>query len=237
MKPLLFIALDGLSTKEKETLEIAKQLSEIEGNIGFKLNLDYLLKESTGSAIRKLQRFGRPIFADIKMFNGTRTMKDVIRDLVELEVDYLNVYALVDDLLPKAIVIANGKKTKVLGLTMLTHFDKTYCQKHFKRSLQETVRHFSEVAVEAGCHGIILPGTTLEIVEDLNIIKLVPGIRPREYKDTRHKEEIEPEDAITAGADIIVVGGPVTKSANPVKSTNEILSRMEDGEGRRKYKK
>ncbi|MCK4891624.1 MAG: hypothetical protein KAS78_03065, partial [Candidatus Pacebacteria bacterium] len=70
MKPLLFIALDGLSTEEEKTLEIAEQLSKIEGNIGFKLNLDYLLKESTGSAIRKLQRFGRPIFADIKMFNG-----------------------------------------------------------------------------------------------------------------------------------------------------------------------
>ena len=234
MKPFLFIALDGLSAKEKETLEIAEQLSKIEGNIGFKLNLDYLLKEGTSSAIRKIQGFGRPIFADIKMFNGTRTMKGVIQDLVDLEVDYLNVYALADNLLPEAIAVAKDKKTKVLGLTTLTHFNKAYCQKHFKRSLLETVRHFSEVAMEAGCDGIILPGPTLEIVEDLNTIKLVPGIRPEGYKDTRHKEEIKDDDAIKAGADIIVVGGPIMKSDNPIESTNKILSRMKDGERRRK---
>ena len=234
MKPLLFIALDGLSIEEERTLKIAKQLSKIEGNIGFKLHLDYLLKEGTSSAIRKIQRLGCPIFGDIKMFNGTRTMKDVIRDLVELEVDYLDVYALADDLLPEAIAIADGKKTKVLGLTILTHFDEAYCQKHYKRSLRETVRHFSEVAIEAGCDGIILPGPTLEIVEDLNTMKLVPGIRPKEYKDTRHKEEIEPGDAIAAGADIIVVGGPIMKSDNPVGSAIKILSKMEDGERRRK---
>jgi orotidine-5'-phosphate decarboxylase len=234
MKPLLFIALDGLSTEEEKTLEIAERLSKIKGNLGFKLNLDYLLKEGTSSAIKKIQRFGRPIFADIKMFNGTRTMIDVIRDLIELEVDYLDVYALADDLLPEAIAIADGKKTKVLGLTILTHFDEAYCQKHFKRSLRETVRHFSEVAVEAGCDGVILPGPTLEIVSDFNIVKLVPGVRPEWYKDTRHKEETKEDDAIAAGADIIVVGGPIMKSDNPTESTNKILSKMEDGERRRK---
>lgn len=234
MKPFLFIALDGLSTEEEKTLEIAERLSKIKGNIGFKLNLDYLLKKGTSSAIKKIQRLGRPVFADIKMFNGTRTMRDVIQDLVDLGVDYLNVYALADDLLPKAIAVANGKKTKVLGLTTLTHFNEAYCQKHFKRSLLETVWHFSEVAVKAGCDGVILPGPTLEIVRNINTIKLVPGIRPEGYKDTRHKEEIKDDDAIEAGADIIVVGGPIMKSDNPIESTNKILSRMEDGERRRK---
>ncbi|GAH32741.1 unnamed protein product, partial [marine sediment metagenome] len=42
-KPFLFVALDGLMKKEKETLETAERLSDVEGNFGFKVSLDYLL--------------------------------------------------------------------------------------------------------------------------------------------------------------------------------------------------
>lgn len=229
MNPFLFVALDDLTTKEEKTLDIAEQLSYREGNFGFKLNLDYLLNRTKNLTvvIDSVQEFNRPVFADIKMWNGTRTMKSVIQTLVDLEVDYLNVYALADELLPKAIEITEGTETKVLGLTVLTHFNESYCQKHFKRSLPETVRHFSEVAVEVGCHGIILPGTTLNVVKDINVIKVVPGVRPKWYEeDDRHEEEIEPSDAVKNGADILVAGGPIMKSKYPAISLQKILSEM-----------
>lgn len=228
MNPFLFVALDDLTTKEEKTLSIAEQLSYREGNFGFKLNLDYLLNRTKNLTvvINSVQEFNRPVFVDIKMLNGTRTMKSVIQNLVDLEVDYLNVYALADGLLPKAIEITEGTKTKVLGLTVLTHFNEAYCQKHFKRSLAETVRHFSEVAVEAGCHGIILPGTTLNVVKDINVIKVVPGVRPKWYEDDRHEEEIEPGDAVKNGADILVAGSPIMKTKYPAISLQKILSEM-----------
>ena len=227
-QPFLFVALDDLGKKEKETLEIAEQLSGVEGPFGFKVNLDYLLNPtmSLKTALSQVQRFGRPVFADLKMWNGTRTMASVIRNLVDNEVDYLNVYALADDLLPGAVKIAEGSKTKILGLTVLTHFSEAYCQKHFRRSLRETVRHFAEVALERGCHGIILPGTALDIVQDLETEKVVPGVRPKWYKDTRHKEEIEPKIAVDQGADKIVCGSPIMKDADKVAALKRILSEM-----------
>jgi orotidine 5'-phosphate decarboxylase subfamily 1 len=227
-QPFLFVALDDLGKKEKETLEIAEQLSGVEGPFGFKVNLDYLLNPtmSLKTALSQVQRFGRPVFADLKMWNGTRTMASVIRNLADNEVDYLNVYALADDLLPGAVKIAEGSKTKILGLTVLTHFSEAYCQKHFRRSLRETVRHFAEVALERGCHGIILPGTALDIVQDLETEKVVPGVRPKWYKDTRHKEEIEPKIAVDQGADKIVCGSPIMKDADKVAALKRILSEM-----------
>jgi len=230
-RPFLWIALDDLAKKEKEmeTLAIAERLSKVEGYFGFKINLDYMLNStmSTRQTLWQIQqRFGRPIFADLKMWNGTRTMASVIKNLVDLGVDYLNVYALADELLPKAIQITEGTKTKVLGLTVLTHFNEAYCQKHFKRSLPKTVRHFAEVAVAAGCHGIILPGTALEVVADLDTIKVVPGVHPVWYKDTRHEEEIEPRVAIAKGANVLVCGSPIMKSENPVDALRKILSEI-----------
>lgn len=228
MKPFLWVALDGLADEEEKTLAIARQLSNINANFGFKINLDYLLNptKSLTEAICDVQEFGRPIFTDIKMWNGTRTMKSVMQTIIELEVDYLNVYALADDLLPKAIEITNGTNTKVLGITVLTHFNEAYCRKHFKRSLPEIVRHFSMVAVEAGCHGIILPGTALSVVEDINTIKVVPGVRPTWYKDDRHEEEVTPKDAVTNGADFLVVGSPIMNDDYPTTALGKILSEI-----------
>ena len=234
MKPLLLIALDSLADYEAVTLKIAERFLDVLGNFGFKVNLDYLLSREKGlkAALEPIQQFGRPLFTDLKMWNGTRTMASVIDSLVALRVDYLNVYALADELLPEAIRVTKGTKTKVLGLTVLTHFNEAYCQKHFRRSLSGTVRHFAEVAVGAGCHGIILPGTALEAVADLNTIKAVPGVRPLWYKDTRHEEEVEPRVAVERKADILVCGSPIMKSEDPVEALRRILNELEDPKSR-----
>lgn len=226
-KPFLFVALDGLVERPDETLQAARQLSESGGEFGFKINLDYVLQVGADPAVRIIKRLGRPIFTDLKMWNGTRTMASVIEQLVALGVDYLNVYALADNLLPKAVKLTAGTSTKVLGLTVLTHFNEAYCQRHFRRSLPETVRHFAEVSIDAGCHGLILPGTTLGVVSDLETIKLVPGVRPSWYQDTRHEEEITPKAAKEKGADILVCGSPIMKAEDPAQALLSILSEFE----------
>lgn len=227
-KPFLFVALDDLDKKEKETLEIAEQLNTVDGPFGFKANIDYLLNLTMNlkTALFQVQRFGRQVFADLKIWNGGRTMESVVRNLIEAGVDYLNVYALADTLLPRAIKAVEGSKTKILGLTVLTHYGEDYCQKHFRRTLRETVRHFAEVALEQGCHGIILPGTALDVVQDLQTLKVVPGVRPKWHQDTRHKEEVEPKGAVEQGADILVCGSPIMKSSDKIAALKRVLSEM-----------
>lgn len=230
-KPFLFVALDDLDKKEKETLEIAERLITVEGPFGFKMNLDYLLKHGLvglNTYARRIREFGRKTFADLKMWNGTRTMRSVIEMLVECEVDYLNVYALSDDLLPGAVKVAEGSKTKILAVTVLTHYDEDYCQKWFRRSLRETVRLMAETARDRGCHGIILPGTVLDVVHDLEIEKVTPGIRLPWYPaDARHEQEVEPRVAVERGATGLVCGGPIMKSVEKVGIDNvEALKRV-----------
>lgn len=225
-QPFLFVALDGLKKKTRETLTIAEQLLKVEGDFGFKVNLDYLLQKGIKAAVAGIRQFGKPIFTDLKMWNGKRTMASVAEDLVGAGVDYLNVYALADDQLSIAFQIANGSKTKILGLTVLTHYTEGYCQKHFRRSLAETVRHFAEVALDAGCHGIILPGTALEVVHDLKTIKVVPGVRPKWYEDSRHEQVTEPREAVEKGANILVCGSPIMKSSNKIEALKKVLLEM-----------
>ncbi len=228
MNPKLFIALDALSEREEETFGMAEQLVNVEGQFGFKLNLDYLLSpgRSIQARLQDIQSLGRPVFADLKMWNGSRTMASIAENLIAQGIDFFNVYALADELLSQTIKLVRDRDTKVLGLTVLSHFDERYCREHFRRSLPETVRHLSEVAFKSGCDGIILPGTTLQAVDDLDIIKVVPGIRPAWYQDRRHKETVKPREAMEKGADILVCGSPITKAANPVQALRKILKEI-----------
>lgn len=230
-KPLVFVALDGLATKRAETLKTAELLRWVKGgDFGFKVNLDALIDTEMGlrDILSPLQAFNRPIFADLKVFNGTRTMASLFAKLAALGVQYTNVWAQAEKLLPQAIKSVEGTQTKVLGLSVLTHYNEAYCQRHFGRDFPSTVRHFAQVAVENGCHGIILPGTQLSAVQDLDTFKVVPGVRPTWYHDDRHSEEAEiaPGQAVADGADALVCGSPIMKWGDPLEALGKILAEV-----------
>jgi len=71
-----------------------------------------------------------------------------------------------------------------------------------------------------------LPGTALDVVQDLQTIKVVPGVRPTWYQDTRHEEEIEPRIAVEQGADCLVCGSPIMKATNKIAALKRVLSEM-----------
>lgn len=212
--PQLFVAFDGLAKDFDETMKVLNELADTNEQFGIKFNLDSMIAEGMlvpNPYKNYIKCFGRPTFADIKMWNGSRTMESVVKHCVELGVDYVNVYALADKELAKAVKATEGSNTKILALTILSHYDDAYCQKWFRRTLKEAVVDFSRFAVDAGCHGIILPGTALNEVHGLDTIKVATGIRPLWYRDSRHEQEVTPRQAIADGADIIVCGSPILK--------------------------
>lgn len=225
----LAIALDALKTREKETLEKAYSLSQEPGEFGFKINDDYISSVGLREAFIRTKvaiSESRWLFTDIKMLKGGRTMAETAKEICDLGVRYLNLYALADKEIEPVIRAVEGSETKVLGLTVLSHFDESYCQDHFRRTFAETVRHLAKVAKNRGCHGIILPGTMLGEVADLDLIKCATGIRPLSYKDTRHEQEVTPAQAKAGGADIAVIGSPILKVSDPIAALREILAEV-----------
>ncbi|MCX6760327.1 MAG: orotidine 5'-phosphate decarboxylase [Candidatus Nealsonbacteria bacterium] len=224
-KPLLFVALDGLRGKRRDTLDAVRDMEPVNGNFGFKINLDCFMDQGVKPA-KYLISSSRPIFADTKTWNGKRTMTDIAKMLVDAGVDYFNVWVLADNQLEGAIKATEGSKTKVLGVTVLTHYDDAYCMKYFRRPLKEMVVFLTRQAQELGCHGVVLPGTCLPEVRYTSFIKAVPGIRTEEFEDDRHKQEVTPEFAVENEAKIIVCGSPIMKAVNKVAALENILTRM-----------
>ena len=131
-KPFLFVGLDY--ENPSEVAGFAEELTQVDRtNFGFKLNLDFILNTALlgdRKPFERVLKLGRPIFADLKMWNGKRTMTSIAEGLIKTGIDYFNVYSLADAPFLKAVVEAtNGTKTKVLGVTVLTHYDEDYCQR------------------------------------------------------------------------------------------------------------
>lgn len=231
-KPFLFVGLDYQDPAE--AVDLAEELSGVDrDNFGFKLNLDFFINTTLTGNTHYLERvfsLGKPIFTDLKMWNGKRTMTSIAERLVERRVDYFNVYALADEPFLESVVgITHGSDTKVLGVTVLTHYGEDYCQRMRGCSLREAVRKDAETAYSAGCHGIILPGTMLREVEDLPVEKLVPAIRPDWYGktgDNYQKQETSVREAIEGGADLLVCSSPIRKSPDRKLALIKTLDEM-----------
>ncbi len=211
MTTQLFVAFDDLKEGTPEFLAYMYDLSASGEPFSIKFNLDAVFKVGLPFAdlVAILKNRGRPVFADLKMWNGSRTMGDIVKKLVALSVDFVNVWAFADKELAKAVKAAEGSNTKVLGLTVLSHYDDLYCQKWFRRTLVEAVTDFSRFALEAGCNGIIVPAAMLDAVKDFNAIKVATGVRPEWYKDDRHAQEATPAQVAKGGADFAVCGSPI----------------------------
>lgn len=272
-EPLIWVALNNYSTPRgaleedrelndelpslenyedpKGPLELATYLNEsVDGNYGWKLNGDLLLEGDLGMIIEKFRNLGRPIFADLKLLKGGGTMSRIVDSVSDKDVEYTNIYAFADDLIKRS----TGKKTKLLGLTVLTHHPDEYYQEMFNKNKVPVIKSLSRRAYENGCDGLILPPTSLEALKTGGkylekifdeMYKVTPGIRPswderseKMDKDSKKKDKqsqkATPTEAFERGSNALVVGSPIYRSRehsidsrSPSKALESILEEIE----------
>lgn len=228
----LFIALDyDTQTQVLENASIfAKHSSDL---YGFKVNLDsffdFSSEKSFYTFIQQLKSFNKSIFVDLKMWNGLRTISNIVKACCEIGIDIINVYGHIGEyFLRELCSITKNYNTKLFVVTVLTHYDDEYCEFLYGNSMDTIVRKLSELAVKCGADGIILPATKLGVVNNLEIEKLCPGIRINSSNSNYQKQVSTPKFAINNGASYIVMGSPITKSKFPLQSLNNILKDLEN---------
>ena len=201
----IIVALDGIS--EKEALRIARLLKGLVW--GFKVN--DLLFESLG-VIVKLKKFGN-VFADAKLYDIPNTVTNSVRKLSTTGADMITVHASGGVEMMKAAKRSAGK-SKILAVTVLTSF-----QGNQKKMVLKLVRD----AEKAGLDGIVCSGLELKYLAKFSLLKVVPGIRPKDYnKKDDQKRTVTPKEAIKLGADYLVIGRPITKSKDPPQAFREM---------------
>ena len=127
-KPLLFIALDYREEDANNKIyKTAEQLSSINGQFGYKLNIDAVVRyDFIGDLVKRVASLGRPVFVDMKMGNGSSTMASITRDLCSRGVKIINAWAHLGPLLTKSVKVAQcSVPTIVAGCNVVSN---TRCQ-------------------------------------------------------------------------------------------------------------
>lgn len=126
-------------------------------------------------------------------------------------------------------------ETEVLGVTFPTSLGEQQAQQMFGCSVDEAVMRFAGMGVEAGIDGLISSPREVAALRQAfggSVSLNTPGIRPEwatvAGDDQNPDRVMTPANAITAGANRIVVGRPIVQAQNPrdavMRTLEEIAS-------------
>lgn len=194
----------------------------------YKIGLGMLTGGGMALANELKQEFGKEIFMDLKLFDIGTTIERAVRGITSYEIDFLTVQG--DPQVIQAAQEGKGDKlTKILAVTFLTSLDRTDLDNNLikKGDIEELVVERAIRAFEAGADGVIAsPMEAIKIKEApeaKNKIIVTPGIRPIGFEKSDQKRTTTPVDALSNGADYIVIGRPITESKNPRLEIEKIL--------------
>ncbi len=224
-------------------LEYVESLKESVGL--FKIGLELFI--SAGPEAVKAVKAAAPgcgIFLDLKLHDIPATVTNALSSASVLGVEFVTVHC--DDggpLLKAAVEAAassegsgSGKGLGVLGVTVLTSMSaeamvEAGIDSNRFAAPSELVLHRAAIAREAGCAGVICSPLEAREVKKANpyLLVITPGIRSADAPPDDQRRTATPYEAISAGADYIVVGRPIRNAADPVEAAALIAGEIERG--------
>ena len=224
-KKLIFCALDF--TNLQESINFTNKIKNHIG--GIKLGLEFFTKNGP-DGVEKIKKIGLPIFLDLKFHDIPNTVKQSIKNVLDLSPDYITVHLSGGYQMIKELNDIK-RKTKIIGVSMLTSLDdKDLKNMGVNFGKQNFINNLVKIGVKAGIDGIVCSPKEVEYLKKSykNLIFVTPGIRlPSENKDDQKRVE-SPKFAVKAGSDILVIGRSITKSKNPVNTLKKIVQNIND---------
>ena len=127
--------------------------------------------------------------------------------------------------------VHHAGELRVLAVTVLTSLDDgDLAEVGAQGPVSELVKRRAELAVRAGCHGIVASPHEVRAVRALvpeGFLIVTPGVRPAGSAAGDQKRVMTPREARAAGADLIVVGRPLRDAPDPAAMARAIIAELE----------
>ncbi len=230
MKEKLIVALD-VSSRE-EALNLVKQLHELAGM--FKVG-SQLYMAAGPSVIGDIAAAGGRIFLDLKFHDIPNTVARSAVEAARLGVSMLTIHSTGGRKMMESTVDAlretfGDKKPTVVAVTVLTSLDtRTLFEIGLEQPVDEQVQRLARLAEECGIDGVVCSPREVTLLrmtvrQDFKIV--VPGIRMSDQSAHDQQRTSTPKEAISAGADYIVVGRAVTGEPDPRLAMERLIQSL-----------
>ena len=183
---------------------------------GIKLGLEFFT--SCGiKGIEKIAKYELPLFLDFKLYDIPNTVKKSLQNILSYNPAYTTLHVSGGSRMLKECVDLKrelNSNTNLIGVTMLTSFDNDAINEiGMSGTVNKNVDNLSALAFDCRMDGIVCSPLEIRKVKETFGSKLkaiVPGIRNQTDNNNDQKRTLSAKKAIELGADVIVVGRPIT---------------------------
>ncbi len=234
-KERIILPLD-VDTAEK-AVELVEMLRDDVG--AFKVGLELVNSAGLGIFDRIRKAGASKIFYDCKFLDIPNTVAGAARAASKMGVWLFNVHCTGGTAMMKAAkqaaIEAAGEAgiqpPLVIGVTMLTSIDKQIMNNEIRipGDVADEVVHLARLAKDSGLDGVVASPHEIELIRAAcgpDFIIITPGVRPAGADIGDQKRVMTPAEAVSRGADYLVIGRPITKAEDPAAAARAIAAEL-----------
>lgn len=180
--------------------------------------------------VRTLVGNGFDVFLDLKFHDIPNTVAAAVSAAAELGVWMVNVHAVggpaMLDAARASLEPFGAQAPLLIAVTVLTSMDEAQLRAvGIDATPAQHVLRLAQLARDHGMDGVVCSAeetTQLRARLGADFVLVTPGIRPAgAARDDQHRIAT-PASALAAGSDYLVIGRPITRSAEPLQTLREI---------------
>lgn len=196
-----------------------------------KIGLEAFVAEGP-QLVEEVTALGPRVFLDLKFHDIPSTVARAVSSAVRAGAALVNVHALGGRaMLEAARQAAAAGSVRLVAVTLLTSLDsRALADLPVAGHPEGITRRLAVLARECGLDGVVCSASDLKAVRGAcgeSFLAVVPGIRPAGSEAADQRRIATPRRAIEAGADLLVVGRPVTAAADPDGVLDRLLEEIE----------
>jgi orotidine-5'-phosphate decarboxylase len=226
----VFVALD--TPDLSRALDIATVVRPHVG--GLKVGLEFLTALGP-DAVKAIVAAGLPVFADVKFHDIPNTVAGASKALTTLGASIFNVHTSGGEEMMRAAVDAARSvdpDIKVIGVTVLTSMDDSILTAVGQKTpTSDQVARLAVLAKKSGLDGVVCSAHEVTMIRahcGRDFMTVVPGIRPAGADLADQRRVMTPADAMRAGANILVIGRPITGAKDPAAAARDIAASISE---------
>jgi orotidine-5'-phosphate decarboxylase len=183
----------------------------------YKLGLEFYLNFGSEGIAAIARESGASIFLDLKLHDIPNTVKKSVASVDHLHPRFLTVHASGGAAMVAAAVssVSASSQTSITAVTVLTSLsDSDLADLGYATSSLETAVSMARVATKAGATSVVCSPLEIQAIRAAvspSVEIITPGVRPADEAVTDDQvRTMTPAQAISAGANYLVIGRPIT---------------------------
>ena len=220
----LIVALDGMAPDQ--ALQVAGDLSHLQPNGLWGFKIGHSLTFAGAEWIAELKKLGK-VFVDLKLYDIPNTVENNVGWLSSLNIDLATLHLSMGRSTLEKIT---DKGVGILGVSLLTSAIPDECKRIYRGSTTETLLQLFREASESGITGVVCSPKDLHLLDQIDpdraLLRVCPGIRGSKDDAGDQKRTMTPAEAVSEGANLLVVGRPVIGRPDYLNAASLILNEI-----------